>query len=359
MTEDMPRMRYPHLRHERNRHGTWCWYFRRGNKRIRIRGEYGSPEFMAAYEAALAGRKPQQKVPDSGTVAWLVDRYKESAKFASLKASTRRVRDNILAQLIKDAGHNSYNKITRKHIQAAMDRRAKTPHAANNFLIVISQMFQWAVKAEKITVNPCDGVDMIKAATEGFHSWTLEEVEQYRKRHPVGTKARLALDLLLFIGLRRSDVIHVGRQHLRQGVITIKTTKTGTEVSVPVFEELRVSIAKTETGDLAFLTSGTGQPFASANSFGNWFKARCGEAKLPEHCTAHGLRKAGATIAANAGATPHALMAMYGWSRLAMAEVYTKAADRARLARGAAERIANNSAPHLEQGCGDNTENAS
>lgn len=219
MTEDMPRTRLPFLRHERNRHGKWCWYFRRGNKRIRLNGAYGGEQFLAEYNAALAGQpKPSASGPESGTVAWLVARYKESGRFASLKKSTRRVRDNILASLVKGAGTKPFAKITRKHIQEAMDRRAATPHQANNFLTVTSMMFEWALSVDKVTVNPCKGVAPFRARSDGFHSWTEEEVDQYRARHPVGTKGRLALDILLFVGLRRSDVILVGRQHLRNGV---------------------------------------------------------------------------------------------------------------------------------------------
>jgi integrase len=43
-----------------------------------------------------------------------------------------------------------------------------------------------------------------------------------------------------------------------------------------------------------------GRAFTVAG-FGNRFRDRCHEAGLP-HCTAHGLRKAGATIAAENGA---------------------------------------------------------
>jgi hypothetical protein len=47
------------------------------------------------------------------------------------------------------------------------------------------------------------------------------------------------------------------------------------------------------------------------------------------------LRKAGATIAANNGATAHQLMAIFGWNTLKMAEAYTRAADQERLAQAA------------------------
>jgi integrase len=353
LTFDMPRTRWPFLRHETNRHGQRCWYFRRENgKRIRLRGEYGSDRFKREYQAALQGREISvEHGPEAGTVAWLVNRYKESLHYASLKKSTRRQRDSVLMGLANSsAGAKPFTHIMKAHIEDAMGRRASTPSAANNFLIIVSKMFDWAVSADKLKTNPCRGVKPFKIESGGFHTWSVDEVEQFRRRHKVGTKARLALDLLLFIGLRRSDVIRLGRQHVKDGVASIQTVKTGTWVHIPIFPELQRSIDATKTGDLTFLTSATGMPFASSGSFGNWFRARCDEAGMPKECASHGLRKAGATLAANAGATAHELMAMYGWSRLKMAEVYTKEADKARLARGAAKRIAEAIPPHLKQG---------
>lgn len=345
----MPRPRLPYLRHEKNRHGDWCWYFRRGNgKRIRLRSEYGSKAFRAEYDAAMRGQPTPKGSTISGTLEWLVSRYRQSAKYAALASSTRGIRDNILASLVRNAGEKPFANIRRKHIEQAMDDRAKTPHAANNFLIVTRQMFEWAVANEHVTENPCNGVKAIKASTDGFHTWTVEEAQQYRDRHPTGTMARLALDMLLFLGLRGSDVILAGKQHVRDEVLSIQTTKTGAWVHIPIFSELRESIDATKTGDMTFLVSATGFPFSSAGSFRNWFKARCHEAGLP-HCTAHGLRKAGATIAADGGASERELMAMYGWERSSTAEVYTKAADKKRLARAAAERIANRNPPHQKQ----------
>jgi hypothetical protein len=84
------------------------------------------------------------------------------------------------------------------------------------------------------------------------------------------------------------------------------------------------------TGDMTFLVTSYGKPFSEAG-FGNWFRDRCDEAALP-HCTAHGLKKAGATIAAENGATDRQLMAMFDWDIPAMAWVYTRAAEQKRLA---------------------------
>lgn len=342
MTEDMPRQRPMYVRHEKTRHGKWTWAFRRGKEYRRLPDEYGTPEFWNSYRDALAGKKSETPVqPQTGTLAWLVSRYQESAKWSALAQSTQDLRKNILKSLVASSGSKPFATIERRHIQAAMDAKRKTPNAANNALVVTSQLFKWAKSMDFVKANPCDGVESIRVSSDGFHTWTEEEVEQYRTRHPVGTKARLALDLLLFVGLRRSDLVRLGRQHVRHGVITITTIKNNETVHVPIFAELQKSIDATPTGDLAFLTSATRMPFASGGSFANWFRERCREAGLPKECSAHGLRKAGATIAANEGASTRELMAMFGWKRSAMAEKYTKAADKIRLARAAAERIAN------------------
>jgi hypothetical protein len=87
-----------------------------------------------------------------------------------------------------------------------------------------------------------------------------------------------------------------------------------------------------------FLVTDFGKPF-TANGFGNWLRARCDEARLPE-CTAHGLGKAGATIAAENGATDRQLVALYDWTSEKQANTYTAAANRKRLAADAAKYLA-------------------
>lgn len=349
MTNDMPRKRPDYIRREITRHKRLVWYFRRGRERIRLPDEYGTNEFWEAYRLALTGKAGEPaKQAAGGSLSWLVARYKESGHFARLRPSTRRMRDNIMLAVCRKFGDVRFADITQRTIERAMEDRSATPHAANNFLKVFRKLFHWAVKNGHLTNNPCTSVERVSVQSDGFHTWTLAEVELYQKRHPVGTKARLALDLLLYTGLRRSDIVLLGRQHVRDGVIVLKTQKTGSTVYIPIFPALKESIESAPTGDLVFLSVRNGQPFSSPASFGNWFADRCNEVGLPKECRAHGLRKAGATMAAEGGATVHELMAMFGWTRTAMAEVYTKEADKRRLTVGAAQRIANKLAPHLE-----------
>ena len=70
----------------------------------------------------------------------------------------------------------------------------------------------------------------------------------------------------------------------------------------------------------------------------DWFRECCAEAGLPP-CTAHGLKKAGTTITAENGATASRLMAIFDWSTIRQAKVYTRAADRKRMAGEAMHKI--------------------
>ena len=146
---------------------------------------------------------------------------------------------------------------------------------------------------------------------------------------------------MLFTGQRRSDITRLGPQNSRDGKLTFTQFKGRNRkpkrLVLPILPALQQVIDASPCGDRAFLLNDLGRPFTDAG-FGNKFRAWCDQAGL-KHCTAHGLRKAGATIAANNGATAHQLMAIFGWETLKMAEAYTRAADQERLAEAAMHMI--------------------
>lgn len=335
----MPKIRPKYINREKNRHGQYVWYFRRpGCERIRLPNEYDTTEFWDAYNQALAGKKlptPVEQI-DTRSLRWLVDRYRESADFTTLARSTQRVRENILLAVIKNAGTSAFTSITPKTIQRGMDARAAQPESANGFLKAMRALMKWAVKAHYMETNPADGIERIANKSDGFHVWTVDEVLVFQTKYPTGTRARLAMDLMLYTGLRRSDIVRVGKQHIKDGILSIKTQKTGAWVSIPVLAPLLKSIEATKTGDLHFIVTDFNKPFTAAG-FGNWFGDRCREAGVPGR--AHGLRKAAATMAADNGATSHELMAIFGWAKSSQADIYTKEADRKKLSMAAAHKM--------------------
>ncbi|KAF2990826.1 tyrosine-type recombinase/integrase [Methylocystis sp. MJC1] len=337
----MPRRRPIYLHKETTRHGRTVYYFRRDKDapRIRINGEYGSEQFMAEYMAALAG-EPVESAPAKtaqGTLAWLIERYRDSAEWAKFSPATKRQRENILKQVIKNGGDSTLTSIKRSTIAKARDKRANTPAQANHFLKVMRSLFKWAHEAGLVADNPTLGVSFARSKTDGHHVWTEEEVQQFKRRWPVGTRERLALAILLYTGLRRGDAARLGRQHVRDGVIMLNTEKTGTRVEIPILPELAEIIDASPTGDLAFIAKLDRAPM-DKNSFGNWFRDACVAAGVPGR--AHGLRKAGATRAAENGATEKELEAIFGWTDGGRtAAIYTREADRKKLARAAVGKL--------------------
>lgn len=338
---DMPRPRPPHLHREVTRHGKVMWRVRVDHgRRIRLRAEYGTPEFWTEYREAIEGRASPAKrnEPRAGSLAWLIARYRETAAWNGLSAATRRQRENIFKHVNASAGHQPLGKITRAAITAGRDKRAATPAQARNFLDAMRGLFRWAFKAGLVKADPSAGIDNPpRPRNEGFRPWVEADVEAYCARWPLGTRQRVWLDVLLYTGLRRGDAVQLGRQHVRDGIARLTTEKTGQVVTLPILPVLQATLDAGPTGDLAYIVGAAGKPMTK-EGFGNEFKAACKAAGVPG--SAHGVRKIAATRAANAGATTAQLRAIFGWNNDAMPSLYTRGADRERLALDAMHKLA-------------------
>ena len=350
----MPKRLAPYLSHERTRHGRSVWYFRRNGKRIRLRAEYGTPEFEAAYQAALTGapRAVKAGVPAkaaAGTLAWLIERYRETTAWSDLSPATRRNRENHFKQVIKAAGAQPIHRISSQVIIAGRDRRADTPAQARNFLDAMRGLFKWAKHAKHLAVDPAEGVKNPKRRKgAGFPVWTEADAAAYDQRWPLGTKERVWRDVLFYTGLRRGDAVRAGRQHISQvtkpdgsiaKVIVLRTEKSQGEmvVTIPILPVPQRTLDAGPIGELAFICGKRGKPLTK-ESFGNDFTEACKAAGLHNR-SAHGCRKIAATRAAHHGATVAELNAIFGWKGTAMASLYTEAAERQRLALGAMAKV--------------------
>jgi integrase len=312
-------------------------------KRIRIKAEFGTADFDTEYQAALTGApRPQKGAPKVGSLAWLCERYRETGAWTTeLSAATRRQRENIFKHVMESGGHEPYTKVTQQAIEAGRERRAHTPAQARNFLDAMRGLFRWAKSARHVKTDPTAGVENPKRKKgPGFKKWTEPEVEQYEEHWPLGTKERVWLDVLLYTGLRRGDAVVIGRQHVRNGVATLQTEKSGETITVtiPILPVLARTLAAGPCADLAFICGTRGHP--TKESFGNAFKEACRAAGINENKkAAHGLRKVGATRAAENGATVAELEALFGWRGGGMAALYTREANRARLSKGAIGKL--------------------
>jgi integrase len=347
----------PHVVVEPDRHGNLRVYFRKGQgPRERVREQPGTEEFDRHYHdwrkrLETGDLREQRTKPRS--FAWLCQQYFASAEFRALGPKTQRVRRHILEDVftwsIGPGDSRTFAtypllQFKRKTVKAIRDRRLDTPEQSNARVKHIRAVFAWALdnEIEGIEANPARDLPFLPPKrVGGFPTWTSEDIAQFEQRHPVGTKARVALDLLRYTGVRRSDVILLGRQHLDGAHLSFTTfkgrTKTPVRVDMEIGPALQASLDAGPVGDMVFLLTEHGKPYTHAG-FGNWFGRQCGLAELKDR-SAHGLRKAAATAAAEEGLTAHQLMARFGWLTLKQAERYTRAADRKRLGLTGSRRI--------------------
>jgi len=335
-----------------DRYGKARFYFRRrGFKEIAMPGLPWSPEFMTAYEQALAGQPIQagSKRTKPGTIRALAVSYYNSLAFRSMKPITQSVYRNIIDRFCgqTDTQGTAYGDLSavglqRQHIIKLMAARAEKPDSANGLRKVLRAMMQHAIEIGLRADDPTQGVKNIRPKSKlGFHRWTESEIAQFEERHPIGTRARLALALGLYTGQARQDAVAMGPQHIRDGILSWvrgKTERTtGIELAIPIHPNLRAIIDATPSGHLTFLMTEFGKPFA-VSGFGNWFREQCDMANL-RHCSFHGLRKAASVRLAEAGCTPHEIAAITGHASLKEIVRYTQTADRKRMAKSAMEKV--------------------
>lgn len=333
------RLKYVHQWVDKRNGGAKArYYFRRpGFKRIPLPGLPGSPEFMEAYQAALASQAlPRPMIGASrtkaGSIAALVVSYFSSPQFLGLAPATQQTYRLILEKFRAAHGDKPVALLTRQHINAMLGQRVATPAAANHWLRLVTAMMAYAVEEGWRKDDPTRGIKRVKNRSDGFHTWTEGEIAMFEARHPIGSKARLALALLLYTAQRRSDVVRMGRQHIRDGAVHVRQQKTGATLAIPLHPALATIIEATPSEHLTFLTTSFGKSF-TAPGFGNWFRERCNEANLPRHCAAHGLRKAACRRLAEAGCSANVIAAISGHATLTEVARYTKAAAQELLAR--------------------------
>jgi integrase len=341
----MSRIRLEYVHAFIDRHGKPRHYFRRpGYKRVPLPGLPGSQEFMHAYQVALdTGARIEIGAARSmpGTIGALVGSYLNSIAFANLADETQRSRRGILERFRDEHGGKRVAMLQRDHVQRMVTGKANTPSAARNFLNALRMLMAFAVESGVRTDDPTAGVKRPKIKTAGWRTWTEEDIAAFEAKHPIGTMARLAMGLMLFTGQRRGDIVHMGRQHVRNGSIEVRQHKTSTPLTIPIHPELQTLLDATPSEHLPFLTTGQGKPFRSAASFGNWFGDRCREAGLPKGTAAHGFRKAACRRLAEAGCSASEIMAVSGHKSLSEVQRYCAAADQARMARSAQAKTRN------------------
>lgn len=307
------------------------------------------PDFMVAYWAALEELRGSVPVNDAptppreDTFNWLFDQYYRSSTFLNFDPSTQKDKRSVFDRFAETAGDLPYKRYRREDMERSQHARRETPGAADKLVSYMRSLFNWAMqqKPALISHNPAVGVERINRKKGGFHTWTPDEIDRYRTHWRVGTIPRLAMELMITIGARRSDAAMLGPKHefTSDGERWLRFTahkgrnRYPVEIEAKLTPEFIEAVRQSKTGSRTYIVNARGAGF-TIESFGNAFKRWCEEAELPL-CSAHGLRKAAAVAYAESGATAPQLCAVFGWTNLKTAQIYIEQAEKRRLRRSA------------------------
>ena len=248
LTDGSGTLKLKYLLEERLPSGAVRIRFRRkGSATITLNAPPGTDDFMNEYRSRSMATRSPSKQPESrqraaiGTLRWLIAQYYGSAEFKRLEPHTQHVRRLILDRLCQSTdangvrrGDKPYAQMEARNVRILRDEKAATPEAANQVVKMLRQVFAYAVVADLAKGNPAKEVPYLKSGKEGFHTWTNDEVYRFEERHPIGTKARLALALMLYTGQRRSDIIQFGRQHVKNGWLKITQQKNRNRAPITI-----------------------------------------------------------------------------------------------------------------------------
>ncbi len=309
------------------------------------------PGFDAEYKALVALARPVKVGVVPRSAGDLCARYYACADFrAKGNDETRARRRYLIESFRNDFANDLVADFSFQHIEAILLARTEKRRegnrtvggqvAARKLRKELLRLFAYAKKLKWITHNPVEEAEKVGVAKlEGFYPWSEEDIRRYQARHPLGTKARLALEIILWTGQRRGDARLFGPQHVANGAASFTPAKTRRGMGMRLADDLQRAIdAMPVVGTTTYLVTDYGKPFTK-EGFGNKMREWCDQAGLPK-CTAHGLRKAIARRVAETGGTQQQIKAVGGWKGDSEVTIYTAGIEQRALADSAIERVA-------------------
>jgi site-specific recombinase XerD len=163
----------------------------------------------------------------SGSVKDAIAQYLDSTTFNDeYSPSTKAMRRSILNSVSRLVGTLPFAQMDRNWIERWLET-APTKGVKRTRLLAIRPFLQWAVNPMRlIETDPTESIKAKAKASEGHATWTDEQIAQFRSHHPLGSRPRLALELLLNLASRRGDGLSLGRQHVKDGWLIYTQEKT-------------------------------------------------------------------------------------------------------------------------------------
>ncbi len=334
------------------RNGHAFYRTRKGGKTVRVRLPdlpHDHPDFIAAWATAAGADRDGPPAPAPGTVASLwraaLDGREAAGWSVSYTGTITRQATAISAAYGGAPARGIRDRHITKDVAEAADPLAR--HKAWRF------WGRWGRDHGYLAADPAEAVKRPRLAkTDGYLPWFEGDVTAFRARHPLGTIARAAMELMHFTGCRVSDAVLIGPHHVdAEGVLVYRQHKTGDAAYCPWSCALPAFAAHLEADRQMMLAAlapfaqkgGAGllRPPFLATQDGRIRSAKALTTLMGEACDAagiepssHGLRKWRAIDLVEHGATSPECGAWTGHHSLAEIERYIRKRDRRRAVVG-------------------------
>ncbi|UVO29916.1 tyrosine-type recombinase/integrase [Bradyrhizobium arachidis] len=249
--------------------GHTYYYAWRGGPRLR--GEPGTPEFMASYNEAIE----QHRAPDKSRFRFIVADYKASKDYKKLAQSTRDQWGKWLDRIADYFGDLRIAQFDRPEKIRPVIRRwrnqwADTPRTADYALQVLSRVVAHGVELGKIAGNPCEGIKHLYNNDRSEIIWTDADVAHIKQT--CSAEIALAVDLAGHTGLRLGDLCRLSWSHVQDDAIVLTTSKSKhrREAIIALYPALREVLARIPKRATTILTSSKRRPW-TVDGFGSSF----------------------------------------------------------------------------------------
>ncbi|ETX26486.1 tyrosine-type recombinase/integrase [Roseivivax isoporae] len=325
-------------------------------KRIVIPVGPDDPSFSEHYHAARAGQKlaaQKPKVALVGSLDALADDYLTNleAQVGASRASplTLKQRRALLKKACDflspegDRMGSLHRDLPRPAILHVIDQFGAKTGAADNCRKALSAMYTWSVDRGKMDHNPVAGIARVHSYKGGAAPWSPEDVRKFMRHHPEGSVARMWLILAMLTGARRGDLAILGRQHevKRDGIMWLEWQpgkKGSAAMALPMAPQLYEASRAMKVQGPTYLLTQYGKPMASPDALGRKVEKWTAAAGLTRR-SSHGLRKALGTILGELGCSELQIMAILAHTNPTTSSIYTKGAERRRMAASAMETL--------------------
>jgi len=279
--------------------GSWRTYHYAWKGGPPLRGEPGTPEFVACYNEAVA----KKVAPSTSVLLALLFRFQESAEFQfGLTPRTQRDYIKQIKRIEREFGDFPIKALDDPRSKAVFlewrDRLAKTSlRQADYAYATLARILSWAQDRGLIVKNPCLKGGRLYHGSRVHKIWNDEDVARFMRTAP--SYLRLAMLLAVNTGQRQGDLLKLPWSSYDGKVIKLRQRKTGVYVSIPVAAALKAALDAAPRRSPIMLTNSEGGPWSEGGFQSAWARAatRAGIRGL----TFHDLRGTAVVTLARAG----------------------------------------------------------